>query len=453
MRISLCMITRNEEKCLSKCLNSVKDYVDEIIIVDTGSTDKTCAIAESFAVKLYHYSWEDDFSRARNFGIEKASMEWIIYLDADETLENPSLLKTIINNGGKDIDAYLFKIKNFSNNDHTEFETSTSARMFRNKQEYRFIGRIHEQLPLKSEKIAMTDLILNHYGYTPLITSEKNKIERNISILKKILENDKEDGFNFYNIGNEYVRLNQIDKAIMCYKKALDLINGDIGYESRLYKMLAISLISMQEWDECLQLLNKGINKFSDYPDLYYLKALYYKKLGDYTNAIIFFNKCISMNEQFINKRIYSYEEGITSNKSYYCLGLIYEELNMIEKAINLYIEAILVNTKYKEPFLRIERLLDIENDKTLNAIEKTCISTKIVLAKCSIKRKNFDLCKLIIKSIDNDLLSDIERYNLGVIYYEISDYKKAENIILNSDSPVDTYKLILKNFIDHSNQ
>ena len=101
--ISLCMIAKNEEKYLEQCLRSVKDIVDEIIIVDTGSTDKTKEIAKKFNAKIFDFKWVDDFSAARNESIRHATKDWILVLDADEIVEK------------KDID----KIKNLiENSDH-----------------------------------------------------------------------------------------------------------------------------------------------------------------------------------------------------------------------------------------------------------------------------------------------------------------------------------------------
>ena len=93
MSISLCMIVINEEKHLETCLNSVKNIVSEIIIVDTGSTDQTKEIANKFKVKVYDFQWNDDFSAARNFCLQKAAKDWILVLDADETISNKDLMK------------------------------------------------------------------------------------------------------------------------------------------------------------------------------------------------------------------------------------------------------------------------------------------------------------------------------------------------------------------------
>ena len=87
MPISLCMIAKNEENYLEKCLNNIKNSVDEIIIVDTGSNDKTMEIAKKFTNKVYNFRWNNDFSEARNFSLKKAAKDWILMLDADESIK------------------------------------------------------------------------------------------------------------------------------------------------------------------------------------------------------------------------------------------------------------------------------------------------------------------------------------------------------------------------------
>ena len=93
MGISLCMITKDEEGCIRDCLTSVKDFVDEIIVVDTGSTDKTKEIAAEFGAKVYEISWVDDFSAARNESLQHATHEWVLCLDADEVLAQKDLIE------------------------------------------------------------------------------------------------------------------------------------------------------------------------------------------------------------------------------------------------------------------------------------------------------------------------------------------------------------------------
>ena len=121
MSMSLCIITKNEEKYLEKCLNSVKNIVDEIIIVDTGSIDKTKETTKKFNAKIYDFKWNDSFSEARNFSISKATKDWILVLDADETISEKDTIKikNLANknlNKNKGITSYSFIQKTYQNN-------------------------------------------------------------------------------------------------------------------------------------------------------------------------------------------------------------------------------------------------------------------------------------------------------------------------------------------------
>ena len=110
MSLSLCMIVKNEENTLSRCLESVKDIVDEIIIVDTGSTDNTVEIAKSYGAKVFFYKWDNSFANARNYSLSKASKDWILIMDADDELvkEDKDKVALLINNKENKLNAYFF---------------------------------------------------------------------------------------------------------------------------------------------------------------------------------------------------------------------------------------------------------------------------------------------------------------------------------------------------------
>ena len=115
--ISLCMITKNEENCLEQCLNSVKEIADEIIIVDTGSTDKTKEIAKKFNAKIFDFKWCDDFSAARNESLKHAAKDWILVLDADEIIEKKDLekIRNIIEDE-KGFSGFALEQRSYTNN-------------------------------------------------------------------------------------------------------------------------------------------------------------------------------------------------------------------------------------------------------------------------------------------------------------------------------------------------
>ena len=192
VKISACTITKNEEKNIARSIESYKDYVDEIIIVDTGSTDDTVKIAESLGAKVIHFEWINDFSAAKNCALNAAKGDWILFLDADEWIKDNGAMKlqSIIKQAiAENLDAISLRMFNLSD-DGTVMETNSSLRIFANKPHIRYTRKIHEHLfdsvkntPLLSLKI--DEVSLNHSGYAESIT--KTKLKRNKELLEKKL--------------------------------------------------------------------------------------------------------------------------------------------------------------------------------------------------------------------------------------------------------------------------
>ena len=185
MPISLCMITKNEETYLENCLNSVKDIVDEIIIVDTGSTDKTKEIAKKFGAKIFDFKWIDDFSAARNESLKHATKDWILVLDADEVIEKNDLqkIKNVVENPD-DFAGFQLEQRSYLNNifegavkNNSDFELAKDyqfyiphflCRLFKNNSGLKFSHRIHElvedSIAKNSLKYKRIDVVLHHFG-------------------------------------------------------------------------------------------------------------------------------------------------------------------------------------------------------------------------------------------------------------------------------------------------
>lgn len=166
--LTLSMIVKNEEKYLRKCLDSVKDVVDEIVIVDTGSTDSTIEIAKSFGAKVYNFEWINDFSAARNFALHNSTGNYILYLDADERLDEHSIpeIKRLV--ASKQKSAYYCTVKSYDTEggrDHSMRYT----RIFANLKGLAFTGKVHEQItPSLLEngfKLIQTKVLIHHLGY------------------------------------------------------------------------------------------------------------------------------------------------------------------------------------------------------------------------------------------------------------------------------------------------
>lgn len=213
--ISLSMIVKNEERYLFDCLNSVKNIVDEIVIVDTGSTDNTIEIAKSFNAKIYHFDWIDDFSAARNFALEKCTGDWILYLDADERLDEFSAKKIKSLTQTQENVGYYCTIKNYDSEIQRD-HTIRYVRFFRNNPDAKFTGKVHEQITPSLEKLNYkfihSDLLIHHIGYDISKEGKKQKAWRNLRLLLEDYKNSKNE-YVLFQIGQSYFVLENFSEA------------------------------------------------------------------------------------------------------------------------------------------------------------------------------------------------------------------------------------------------
>lgn len=249
MPISLCIIAKNEENFLKKCLSSVKKIADEIMIIDTGSRDKTKEIAKKFNAKIYDFRWNDDFSAARNFSLKKAAKDWILVLDADETISKKDLkkIKTLTNKNSKEnkkILGYSFiqrtysnqikKLKfNYSKNDlYAESKPFLGwtyrgmTRLFRNDKRIKFCYPIHETIidSIKkiNGKIKQTGIPIHHFAILKGEDCINKKSEYYIKLLKNKVKLYPKAKF-YFELALELENLNKYSEAKEHFSKAIRL--------------------------------------------------------------------------------------------------------------------------------------------------------------------------------------------------------------------------------------
>jgi len=233
VEISLCMIVKNEEDTIYRCIDSVKDIVDEIIIVDTGSTDNTIQILKSLDIIPYQFKWINDFSSARNFSFSKATKDYILWLDADDILnpddiEKFKILKSTITN---DVDAVSMNYV-LSTNEHGEFIHSLKRnRLVKNSKNFKWIGFIHEYLEVYGNII--------HSNINIIHKKIKSYSNRNLLIYEDLIsKGHKLSPRDEFYYANELYDNQKYDEAIIQYEKFLNTNKGwieDIKYA--LYKM------------------------------------------------------------------------------------------------------------------------------------------------------------------------------------------------------------------------
>lgn len=310
MYITQCLIAKNEEDNIEYCLSHLKSVVDEQIVVDTGSTDRTVEIAEKVRAKVFHFDWIDDFSAARNFALSKAKGDWIIFLDCDEYFSDSSiqLIKKHIKgiNGNRNIDGILSELINIDKDKNViSVAKNVSPRIFRNRKNIKYRNRIHEFLSdTKREKFNFSVVCLDgsnelkilHTGYDKKVVQEKNKNERNISMLKKELaENPTDSHLNLYVSKSLYMD-GEYKEALNYALQALKYIDDskDLEYYPTIYSSIMYSMHSLDTpYDEVKSMFDQAINKYLKYPDYYRVMGLTALKTGNMEEAIELLEKCI----------------------------------------------------------------------------------------------------------------------------------------------------------------
>ncbi len=218
IEISLCMIVKNEEKTLARCLDTVKDLVDEIVIVDTGSTDNTKKIARKYTDKVYDFKWCDDFSKARNFSFSKATKDYIMWLDADDViLEKDRIkLKTLKENFDSSIDMVMLKYDLNIDENGIPALSYYRERIVKRDKNYTWVSPIHEVITPMGNIVKM-DISITH----------KKEVEhdpkRNLKIFEKMVKDNVEfDPRQTFYYARELYYNEEYEKAIIYFKKFLD---------------------------------------------------------------------------------------------------------------------------------------------------------------------------------------------------------------------------------------
>ncbi|WP_258112540.1 glycosyltransferase family 2 protein [Alicyclobacillus sp. SP_1] len=225
MLLSACLIVRDEELTLARCLESLVGIADEIIVVDTGSKDSTREIAKAYTDKVFDYEWSHDFSAARNESLRYASGDFVLVIDADEWLDSSKKQKLRTSLEDSAADGFMVNIQNYVDNGNKLVGTRPVmvVRIFRRG--YMYTGSVHEQVAgaiLNAQKsIEKLDLDIHHLGYINKVVHAKDKSARNVRLIRTELQRNPQDLYQRSNLIAEYVRLGE-------YKQSLDLIEESI---------------------------------------------------------------------------------------------------------------------------------------------------------------------------------------------------------------------------------
>lgn len=343
MNLSICIIAKNEEKNIERCLQCLQPYNFEIIVVDTGSTDATKEIAKRYGCSIYDFVWCDDFAAAKNFAISKASNEYVMIIDSDEYLEEinlPVLQDLLKKNPDKVGRIQRRNVLTRSNGQQEMMEWLN--RIFL-KDQFHYEGRIHEQvmaLDGRDYDNYETPVLILHSGYDLTEEERKAKAERNTLLLLQELERLKGESnvnrrsaeqipYIIYQLGKSYYMEGDYARACEYFEEGLSFdLNPKLEYVIDMVETYGYALINSGQSQKALFFENI-YEEFGDGADFKFLMGLIYMNNALFAEAIEEFLKA--------SKYIESRNVGASSYMAFYNIGVIYECLGNIEDAKKYY--------------------------------------------------------------------------------------------------------------------
>lgn len=394
--ISLCMIVKNEAAWIEKCINAVKGLVDQVVVVDTGSTDNTAELAKGLGAEVYHFEWNDDTSAARNESLKHAKDEWILVLDADETIAATDFDKLKLLTRLSEYDGFALVQRNYTNDTYREdfvwavnsdYEESKGfigwvprliVRLFRNNSRIRFEGVAHElvegSIAKAGGKYFPADVPIHHFKeLKPAdVLSEKAAHYRRIG--EKKLAAEPNNPRAWHEMGTVEREAGNFQKAKEYFEKAVEFDGGFV----EAWQSLGVCCSKLSDVDRAIAAFKKAIDLNPHYPIPYFsLGVAYHRKgmLNAARDAIVEglkrnpddFNAMTNLGaiyEQGGNPEkaveVLQHVVGIDKNNSraFYNLGVALEKLNRHEDAAVAYEKAAALNYVKKDEAVRRARIL-----------------------------------------------------------------------------------------------
>ena len=309
-RLSVCLIAKNEERFIDGCLQSIRGLADQLILVDTGSTDRTVEIARNHGAEVHFRAWDNDFSAARNAALLHARGDWVLILDADEEVSptHHAALRALLTR--PNVIAYRLPLVDVG---READGVSQVPRLFRNAPQQFYVSRIHEQvyasLELNREKWLMENLFgdaqLIHHGYQAEVVKSRDKVQRNIRLLEQANEEYPNDVNLLMNLGLELWRSGQngygIDYYQQAYTAMLQLPYAQTPPELRevLLTQFASHLLTLQLHQEVINLFNdRAVAPKARTASQHFIMGLAHSALKNWEPCVTHLQQCLNLRNQ-----------------------------------------------------------------------------------------------------------------------------------------------------------
>jgi GT2 family glycosyltransferase/tetratricopeptide (TPR) repeat protein len=401
-KVSLCVIVKNEEANLADCLGPACDLVDEVIVVDTGSTDRTREIAKRLGARVFEFPWVDDFAAARNESLRHASGQWIFWLDADDRLEEPERQKLrALFAELKDEDcAYVMKClcpaaPALGPGSETVVD---HVRLFRNDPELRWRYRVHEQimpsLRRRGTRVQWADVTIRHVGYQePAL--RRAKLERDIRLLEQSLAESPDEPFVLFNMASVYVEQGRLADALPLLKRSLAQSHPTDSIVRKIYALIVQCHRRLEQPGAALEYCRQGRAVYPEDAELLFQEGLILRGMGDWTGAQARLEQLLESRE---GDHFASVDPGLRGYKARHNLALLYQDQGRLEQARAQWLAVTLERPEFTPAWLGLGELylaLGLWND--LDAVTRRLQETPeaqdeatLFRARALLKRKEF---------------------------------------------------------------
>ncbi|MBW5448466.1 glycosyltransferase [Cohnella sp. CFH 77786] len=376
--LGLCMIVRNEGEILERCLSSVAPFVDEIVIVDTGSTDDTKAVASRFTPQVYDHMWSNDFAEARNAAIARSAAVWILMLDADEYLdvENLEELKRFLRaQDNSSPTGVIVPIYNFVGTEGSgKISESTAMRIFTRDPDLRFVRPIHEQLISTTGQLKQLDysLPIYHTGYTTETINAKRKNERNQAILNQLRSRGDFSPYDSFLLGNEHFSQDRYAEAIRCYEEANQPSQRDKSWLPLCIANAVQCLIKLKRYAEAYETIAQAIVRWPQACDYYWLKGYLLAQLGYDEQAIRELQLCLRVAGQTVDRQSWLISPNHGSTLPLQQLAVLHLRRFDVTQAVACLTKLAFANPNHQAVLVHLLKLIRSEPIERISSLLRT---------------------------------------------------------------------------------
>ncbi|BEU88761.1 hypothetical protein TAMA11512_22250 [Selenomonas sp. TAMA-11512] len=452
MKISACVIVKNEEKNLPRWIENMKQFADELIVVDTGSTDRTAAIARESGARVYEFPWKNDFAAAKNFAIKKAKGDWIAFLDADEAFSPETVgrvrpLIKQIQRENKRIVGVVCKLINFDEDqDYKIINAVFQLRIFRNTPKIRYEGAIHERLvdmdAAKHKNLSTTELVIHHTGYSS--SRVREKLHRNLDLLMEKhagKDDGTEDAFYFAEC---YIGLGEYEKALSYAQRVVDSGESYMGREGAEYHQLIHLKIHLGAEDEEIEeLFDRAMARYPDMAIFPYDRAILAWEKKDYAKAREWMEKADAL---YAEEQQVIREDRVVSRLPRICLvrGGLLDAAGRTMEALSSYVDGLKRFPRDVSLFQKVYKAIQdappVDIIEILNAIYASEKDLEILVAQLKAFRPSPVLAYYMRKL-------PAEEQEAALLYWAVGSYEKASEVLASElERAMDALVMAAKN-------